>query len=858
MKTNSFMVILPAIMLLVVLLAIELYADENDLIWSTFIGGASEDKGRGVAVDEANNVFVVGFTSSNDFPTTAGAYSTSYNDGSYDVFVSKLNSVGDTVYSTYLGGNDQEWGMAVVTDDVGFAYIIGTTESNNFPVTPGAYDTIYSSGGSGRECFITKLNPTGDELVFSTYLGGDSDDEGYGIALDDSYNIFVVGSTKSNDFYTTGGAYDDSLNGIIDAFVTELSASGSTAVYSTYLGGNSYDYGHDIAIDNSGQPYVTGRTHSIDFPITFDTYDDSLDGDSDIFVTKINLADTNLTYSTYLGGSSTEGELHWTEIAVDSEGNAYVTGQTSSDNFPSTTEAYDDSLTGSNDGFVVKFNSTGSNLHYATYLGGSYTDYCRAIAVDIDGFAYITGETWSDDFPTTPDAIDDSTSGGSDVFVVKLNQAGSDLCYSTYLGGSANESGYDIAVNDYNTIYLTGETNSSDFPTTFGVFDTTFNGNWDCFAIKIDLNHPPLATVFRPNGGESIGYRIVNPDTIKWNATDPDPGDSSLLVIDIDYSADAGISWSIIDTNQGNDGTYLWDISRLPSTTNYLIRITATDTSDLSSSDTSDAVFTVDNPDPRIYSIWDVPNDQGRQVSILWERSYYDVPDTQLITYYSIWRKYPQGSKIETLGEEWSGTYPKDFNQIVYRRTERLDASGESKTDFWELIGTVDAHYLEGYAYIAPTLEDSSASSIPYFTFFVSGHTADPFVFWDSAPDSGYSVDNINPAKTQVGILASGTAMGSVNTIWLAWGQVTTGVDGTPEHGPIQYRIYCDEVPDFTPALLNLLTTTSDLSYSHTDTRIGDAVANLFYLITAIDGSDNESAISNVVGEFDRILINSK
>jgi hypothetical protein len=264
------------------------------------------------------------------------------------------------------------------------------------------------------------------------------------------------------------------------------------------------------------------------------------------------------------------------------------------------------------------------------------------------------------------------------------------------------------------------------------------------------------------------------------------------------------------------------------------------------------------SPMPRIVSISDIPEDQGREVLILWDRSYLDIPEFQTITHYSIWRRHLAGSKIESIGAKWDGTLPKDLTRPLYRRTEWIDASGETKTAYWEYIGSVDAHYFEGYAYIAPTLEDSSASGTPHFTFLVSSHTADPFVFWDSDADSGYSVDDINPAKTQMSVLAAGGSKGPVNTVWLAWDQVTTGVDGSPEKGPVQYRIYYAEDPDFTPGPGNLLTSISGLSYTHTDSRIGDPVANLFYLVTAVDGSGNESAVSNRVGEVDRSLANAK
>jgi N-acetylneuraminic acid mutarotase len=371
----------------------------------------------------------------------------------------------------------------------------------------------------------------------------------------------------------------------------------------------------------------------------------------------------------------------------------------------------------------------------------------------------------------------------------------------------------------------------------------------------IDALGMPQVTLLFPDGGETLGDSA----TITWWATDPDPGDSVLLLVGLSYSADAGTSWTSIASSLPNSGSYFWDLYGIYSGTEYLISIGVTDTVDqLFNTDASDSLFTVRKPEPYISSITDVPEDQGRQVAVLWDRSYLDEYPNQVITHYTVWRKYPEGSKIESLGVEWDGSIPKDRAQLVYRRIVRENALGGIKTEYWEPMGTVTANYFEGYAFISPTLYDSSASGPEYFSFIVTANTADPFVHWDSAPDSGYSVDDVEPAKTQVGILASGSAKGAVNTIWLSWEQVTAGEDGSAEQGPIEYRIYCGESPAFTPGPGNLLTTISDLSYAHTDSRIGDPAANLFYLVTATDGSGNESAVSNLVGEFDRDLGNVK
>jgi len=263
-------------------------------------------------------------------------------------------------------------------------------------------------------------------------------------------------------------------------------------------------------------------------------------------------------------------------------------------------------------------------------------------------------------------------------------------------------------------------------------------------------------------------------------------------------------------------------------------------------------------PVPYILSIVDVPGDQGRQVSILWERSFLDAPQYDMITEYSIWRKYPQGSKIEEIGREWDGRLPEKIVPGIYRRIETKSKGQETKTDYWELLGTVEAHFWEGYAYIAATLNDSSAGGVPYFTYVVSAHTDDPHVFWDSRADSGYSVDDIDPAATELTVRPLVEGKSSVGTIRLSWAEVVEGVNGRPEPDPVSYRIYYDADPKFSPGQDNLLAETHELDYAHTDGRIGNPEVNLYYVVTAVDAGGNESAASNRVGEYDRFLAGAK
>ena len=231
----------------------------------------------GIAVDTSGNAYVTGYTCSSDFPTTAGAFQTTFGGGLTDAFVTELNPTGSgLVYSTYLGGSGYDDGFGIAVDASGNAYVTGFTDSTDFPTTAGAFQTTF--GGFG-DAFVTELNPTGSGLVYSTYLGGSDDDEGYGIAVDTSGNAYVTGYTHSSDFPTTAGAFQTTYGGDRDAFVTKLNPTGSGLVYSTYLGGSDCDFGVGIAVDTSGNAYVTGITFSSDFPTTAGAFQTTLGGD---------------------------------------------------------------------------------------------------------------------------------------------------------------------------------------------------------------------------------------------------------------------------------------------------------------------------------------------------------------------------------------------------------------------------------------------------------------------------------------------------------------------------------------------------------------------------------------------------
>ncbi|MEE8575314.1 MAG: SBBP repeat-containing protein, partial [Thermodesulfobacteriota bacterium] len=530
------------------------------IAYSTYLGGTGYDLGQAIAVDGAGAAYVMGYTDSGNFPTASAIYGT-YAGGTYDAFVSKIGpqllidasslsfgikdidyasyaltsggdgsytfsvsvgslpaglnlntltglidgtptAIGDTAftlqvvdgngdidtqaytltvydsaaldYSTFLGGTGSDYGYAIAVDSTGAAYLTGATFSTDFPTESPIY-----GDDTGLDAFVTKIDAAGSSIVYSTYLGGVGNDYGSGIAVDSRNRAYVTGDTTSTDFPTVSPLYGSNSGGR-DAFVTKLYASGSTIDFSTYLGGTGDDYGYDIALNAWGDAYVTGKTYSSDYP-TIKAIDNSLGGSMDAFVTKIDAAGFVVVYSTYLGGGAGGGSDTGEGIAVDSSGAAYVAGWTSSTDFPTESPIYS-SLGGPIDAIVTKLNAAGTAFIYSTYLGGTGSDYAYDIAVDSSGSAYVTGFT-NGSFPTISAIYG---TGVSAAFVTKVNAAGSALTYSTYLGGSSADTGRSIAVDASGSVYVTGYTYSTNFPTASPIFGSHGGGTFDAFVTKID------------------------------------------------------------------------------------------------------------------------------------------------------------------------------------------------------------------------------------------------------------------------------------------------------------------------------------------------------------------------------------
>ena len=417
-------------------------------------------------------------------------------------------------YATYLGGSLGDVAQAIAVDSSGNAYVTGDVNSTDFPTMNPAQGV---NAGHG-DAFVAKLNPTGTALLYSTYLGGAGLDGGFGIAVDASGNAYVGGDTGSKNFPVTKGVFQPKCgggctNGTSDIFVTKLNPSGAL-VYSTYMGGSGTDrLVEGIAVDSAGHAYVTGWTTSADFPTTAGAFQTTMPGPSTGFVAEINAAGSGLIYSTYLGGNNT-GVV--SAIALDSSNDAYVTGWTTSTNFPTTAGAFQNTLSGGMDTFVAVLNPTGSGLVYSTYVGGSADEISYGIAANSSGDAYIVGYTCSANFPITPGAFKTTytskacTTWGGNGFATEVAAGGGSLVYSTYLGGSGSDVAFNLVLDNAGVAYITGRSQSSNFPVTAGAFQTKLNGGIDAFVTE--LNPTGTGLIYSTYLGGSLsdaGYVIA-------------------------------------------------------------------------------------------------------------------------------------------------------------------------------------------------------------------------------------------------------------------------------------------------------------------------------------------------------------
>jgi hypothetical protein len=516
------------------------------LNYSTYIGGPLAEA-TAVAVDQSGEAYVTGWANL-DFPTTAGSFqpkpvtttaANGYPAGGR-IFVAKLNSSGTALlYSTYLTGSGLDYSHGIALNSQGDAFVVGSTSSQDFPVTSGAFQTKNRASNSAG--FISVLNSAGSGLVYSTYLSGSTSTSVNRVAVDASGNAYLTGTTQDTDFPTTSGAFQSkpatkAETGSNSAFVAKLNPSGTGLVYSTYLSGNQADSSQALAVNSTGETYVGGNTTSTNFPTTSGALQRSTESTNKQagFITSLNATGSALRYSTYLSGQNADA---MTAIAVDSAGAVYAAGYTDSPNFPVTAGAYQQNI-GYNglgypqtNAFVTKLNSAGTALDYSTFLGGNsglYSadqgDGANSIQIDSQGNAIVSGTACTTDFPITlgafePQNLAMETSDECSSFLTKLNPtANVPLVYSTYLGGTGNQTPYggdltsSAVMDSSGNVYLVGATPSADFPITAGVYETPFGSNFtssEAFITEFnggELQKLPIPTVALTSSKNSVEF----------------------------------------------------------------------------------------------------------------------------------------------------------------------------------------------------------------------------------------------------------------------------------------------------------------------------------------------------------------
>jgi len=497
-------------------------------VYSALAGGSGRDTVTAIAVDSVGQAYVAGATFSQDYPLTPGVVRTTaaWSDG----FVTKLSADGARlVYSTLIGGTNADEIRGIAADSAGNAYIVGQTSSRDLPVTAASPGVSYGGGpldpvrflfgvwinlrrqhlNGGTDGFFIKLNDTGTAILHCSYLGGKGQSAANAVALDPaSGDVFIAGETAAPDFAVTPGAAQPRFGGgTFDGFIMKLSGADFGILYSSYLGGGGEDRILALALDSAGGPYLTGKTASGNFPVSAGPFQRALAPGGFYAFAAALYPGGGLRFCTYAGGSGSSSVEEARDVAVDGSGNAYVTGTTISPDLPVTPGALVPVWGGSTDAFVMKVDPTGHTLLYSTYLGGGGDDTGNGIAVDGAGNAYVTGFTGSGDFPLT---------GGSyrtrlrswDGYVTKINPDGSDVVYSTVLGGGSNDGGMRIAVDSAGNACVAGYTKSTDFPATAGSAQTTFGGNdRDAFVAKLSPDGKNLlfATFLGGTGVEDVG-----------------------------------------------------------------------------------------------------------------------------------------------------------------------------------------------------------------------------------------------------------------------------------------------------------------------------------------------------------------
>ncbi len=466
----------------------------DPLIVSTYLGGSGSEEVYRIVRDDAGYVYVCGWTTSSNFPVTPGAYDQLYviREGFVARFMPDMRTL---VFSTYLGGSDDDYLTALDIDKDGNVYVVGFTESSNFPVV-NAYDNTFNGGW--RDVVVAKLGADGTFLYFSTYLGGSSYDYAYDVAVAQDRSVWVYGHTYSSNFPVVNQLYN--YSGWYDLFLTHLDSSGQSLVFSTFIGGSSHDYASALYLDEvNGYVLLVGNTTSTNFPIVGSVYQTSNNGNYDGFVVIVDTGGNSVFRSTYIGGSSYETVR---DVVVTPGAEILIVGRTTSSNYDVTPGVYDNGYNGSDDGFITKLTYNLSSLVASTYLGTNSNEGIEACYEDSNGVVTVVGWTFSSSFPVTVGAYDQSYNGSRDVVVARFTGDLSTLLYSTYFGGSGDDFPFSGAASfdETGVVWFAGRTSSSNFPLSAGAFDSLYTNN-EGFIVAlaacppVEIYHAPADTV---------------------------------------------------------------------------------------------------------------------------------------------------------------------------------------------------------------------------------------------------------------------------------------------------------------------------------------------------------------------------
>jgi len=517
---------------------------DPEIFFGTYCGSTDYDPPGDFYVDGKGNIFICGGTRSPSFPNTTGAYDTTHN-GMGDVFVAKMGpDAKKLIWCTFVGTSNWDSANAMVVDPDGSVYVTGITSNSSFPTTAGAF---CSTVNSYDDTFYLKLDRNGSKILFSTLFGGEGRDLPFDMVLDDQGCAYISGRTGSKDFPITSDALKSTIGGS-DFYLIKINANASKVLYSTFIGGDNGDNSRMMNLIGS-RLYIIGDTSSPLFPTTSGSFDTSFNGKTDGFLMVFDTKNLTINYSTFLGGKLWEIAYG---LDIDDDGFVYITGRTDSTDFPVTATAFDTSHNGNYDVFVLKFDIQNSSLVYSTYIGGSQSDVNSAIQLDDSNNVYIGGSTTSVDFPVTSNAMDGRLAGSDrDGILLKLDHNGSNLIYSTYLGGTGYEDASCLQIVNSSTLYVLGITSSWDFPVTNDSYQTTHGGDQDTFIMRIWFDPPYI-------GDDNAPMFATTGDPFTFNVTMLAPNKVRSAIVDYWYGRSGEHKFVPLKMSSGNltDGSW--------------------------------------------------------------------------------------------------------------------------------------------------------------------------------------------------------------------------------------------------------------------------------------------------------------